>query len=78
MTVTLRDGRQVSNSSEEWRHECEARSVVAMPTREARRKHLELVAQLRGPTARERLEVTARELWEELRAVAALQATGPS
>lgn len=28
--VTLIDGREVSSSSEEWRHECEARYLLSM------------------------------------------------
>ena len=36
-TVTLADGRQVSSWSEDWRHECEARFILAMPTLRKRR-----------------------------------------
>lgn len=38
--VTLIDGRQVSNYSEEWRHECEARAILAIPGIRWRRAHL--------------------------------------
>lgn len=38
--VTLVDGSQVSNYSEDWRHECEARAVLAMPTLRQRRAYL--------------------------------------
>lgn len=35
--VTLHDGRQVSNYSEAWRHECEAMHILNMPTLAERR-----------------------------------------
>ena len=38
--VTLLDGRQVSSWSEDWRHECEARAVLALPTLRQRRAYL--------------------------------------
>lgn len=38
--VTLIDGRQVDSSSEEWRHECEARAILAIPGIRWRRAHL--------------------------------------
>lgn len=67
--VTLMDGTPASSSSEAWRHECEARAVVGMPTREARRAHLDAVERLRGQKARQRLEETARALWDAERKV---------
>lgn len=39
-TVTLVDGRQVSNYSEDHRHECEARHILRLPTLAQRRAHL--------------------------------------
>lgn len=63
--VTLRNGQSVCSTSEAWRHECEARTVVQMPTREARRAHLDAVERLRGAKARQQLEETARALWAE-------------
>lgn len=51
-------------SSEAWRHHCEALTVVAMPTREARQAHLAAVEKHRGQQARERLEQSARAMWE--------------
>lgn len=73
-TVTLIDGRQVASDSEEWRHECEARTVIAMPTAAERRAYLrgtldergELgggVLQRRGPDAVKRLEATIKAIW---------------
>lgn len=73
--VTLHDGRQVPSDSEEWRHECEARHIIAMPTLEQRRQHLygrrdvttgELkggLLQKRGNDAVKRLEQTIRAIW---------------
>ncbi len=39
-TVTLVDGRQVSNYSDDWKIECEARSVLLMPSKQMRRDYL--------------------------------------
>lgn len=38
--VTLRTGKVVCSSCEAWRLECEARYVLAMPTKEARQAYL--------------------------------------
>ena len=38
--VALIDGRMVSNYSDEWRHECEARAILAMPGLRQRRAFL--------------------------------------
>lgn len=38
--MTLLDGRQVSSYSEEWRHECEARFILGLPSLAARRRLL--------------------------------------
>lgn len=38
--VTLVDGRQVCTWCEYWRHECEARAILNMPTLAQRRAHL--------------------------------------
>lgn len=72
--VTLHDGRQVMNDSEEWRAECEARTVIAMPTLAARRAYLRGtldergnlsggVLQRRGEDAVKRLEATIKAIW---------------
>lgn len=75
-TVTLIDGAQVDNASEEWRHECEARAVLAMPSKRARqdflygrydpnwKKERGGVLQIRGEAAVKRLEVTILAIWE--------------
>lgn len=67
--VTLVDGRQVSNYSEEYRHECEARAVLDMPTLAQRRaylygtlnkwnKYAGGISQRRGQDALKRMEDT--------------------
>lgn len=55
--VTLIDGREVSNYSEEWRAECEARTVCRMPNRFSRNEYMEKVKSRRGEEAH-------RVLWE--------------
>lgn len=75
-TVTLHDGTEVSNYSEEYRHECEARAILAMPSKRARqdflygrydpnwKKERGGVLQIRGEAAVKRLEETILALWE--------------
>lgn len=48
VSVTLRDGRIVSSSSEAWRLECEARTILK---RRDRKEYLEKVRQKRGVDA---------------------------
>lgn len=73
-TVTLHDGRLVTSDSEEWRHECEARAIMRLPSLSARRICLygELdergnrsggILQKRGQAAVTRLEKTIKALW---------------
>ena len=73
--VTLIDGRQVESNSEDWRHECEARAILNMPTLRARREHLygkpdrfgkdrDGIMQRRGVDEVKRLEQTMLKLWE--------------
>jgi acyl-CoA-binding protein len=85
--VTLIDGTVVCSSCEAWRFECEARAVLAMPSREARLEHLfgvfaqgsdgnvrcikKGIAQFRGQAAAEALQAKVLELWEARRARAA-------
>jgi hypothetical protein len=56
--VTLIDGREVCSCSEEWRHECEARWALALPSLAKRREHLDGVERNRGRAARDRLADT--------------------
>lgn len=78
-TVTLHDGTQVSNYSEEWRHECEARAVLAMPAKRQRQNFLwgsinqynraeGGVLQRRGEAETKRLEATILKLWKQRQA----------
>lgn len=79
--ATLIDGRVVCTWCEEWRHECEARAVLDMPTLKQRRAFLYGtpdsfdrmrggVAQLRGKDALKRLEATMLEIWNRRQQVA--------
>lgn len=73
--VTLVDGRQVPSDSEEWRLECEARAVLAMPNIEDRRNYLDGkpdpvrgfrrggVIRRRGQQHTDMLKEKIRELW---------------
>lgn len=74
--VTLHDGRQVSSYSEEWRHETEARAILAMPRKSQRQDFLYGalneygkarggVLQIRGEAAVKRLETTILAIWEK-------------
>lgn len=63
-SVTLVDGRQVDSSSEEWRHEAEARAIAKLPTLAERRAWLDDIERKRGKPAADRLRRTMRKLWE--------------
>jgi len=56
--VTLLDGRIVFSDAEAWRHECEARNLLKLPTLEARRAMLAAVELKRGTDAAEALRAT--------------------
>ncbi len=62
---TLHDGREVTADSEEWRHECEARAIAALPTLADRRAWLEGIEARRGKADADRLRETMRELWKQ-------------
>jgi hypothetical protein len=79
--VTLLDGTQVSNYSEEWRHECEARAILNMPHKGMRQDYLwgsldergkprGGVLQIRGEAEVRRLEATILSLWEKRKQLA--------
>lgn len=55
---TLHTGETVASDSEAWRHECEAATVLAMPTLQQRRDYLAAVEKRRGIKAREALQNT--------------------
>lgn len=67
--VELHDGRRVSNYSEEWRAECEARAVLRMPTKMHRRGYLLRVKEKRGQAAANALERHVMKLWEAEREI---------
>lgn len=54
-TARLLDGREVASDSEEWRHECEARAIAALPSLAERRSHLEGIEKRRGKDAADAL-----------------------
>lgn len=59
--VTLLDGRQVWNDSDDWRHESEAREIAAWP-HELRDAHLMTIERSRGADAAARLRKTIEEV----------------
>lgn len=57
----------MDRTSEEYRHQCEVRTIIRERLQKGRdwaRGHLELVEKHRGPAARARLEADIREQWE--------------
>lgn len=78
--VTLIDGREVSNYSEEWRFECEARTVCKMtgyvhidpnngrrtpiPARSVRNKYMHNVGERRGVEYERRLRDMVFHIWD--------------
>lgn len=67
-TVTLADGRQVLSDSPEWRHECEARTILDMPNKQVRLELLDKIEKRRGANARRELEQSIMTLWHARRA----------
>ncbi|WP_036041574.1 DUF7696 family protein [Bradyrhizobium yuanmingense] len=79
-TVTLIDGRQVANDSEEWRAECEARAVCKMggyyfvdPKTErrtwisansVRQQYVMRVADKRGQQPADELKAAVLRIWD--------------
>lgn len=61
--VKLHDGTTVCSSCEGWRHECEARAIMALPGTSQRREWLEQIGTKRGMPAREALQNTIKALW---------------
>ncbi|MCR4299730.1 MAG: hypothetical protein NUV75_13460 [Gallionella sp.] len=62
--VTLRDGRVVCSSCEDWRLETEARMVVKMEGKAARAEYLQGVEKQRGKAAGDLLRDEVREQWK--------------
>lgn len=61
--VALADGTQVSNYSEAWRIECEARSVLRIRTLEARQDRLRLIEKKRGKRAADQIKDAMLAVW---------------
>lgn len=68
--VTLHDGKVVSNYSEEWRLECEARSILAMPGVWRRQNFLALIEKKRGAKVADTLKARMLAIWELEKAAA--------
>jgi len=51
--------------TEEWRHACEIRMVLAMPTRERRAAYLVLIERHRGRAAADRMKQELMRAWNE-------------
>lgn len=64
MNVTLHTGEIVDSYSEEWRLECEARSVLAMPTIERRRAYLDGIRKFRGEDGHKYLADRVLAIWK--------------
>ncbi|AWM87354.1 hypothetical protein [Microvirga sp. 17 mud 1-3] len=65
-TVTLQvSGEAVCAWCEQYRHECEARHVMARRTLAERREYLAGVEKHRGAAERQRLEKTIMALWKQ-------------
>lgn len=62
--VILVTGEQVPSDSPKWQHECLARHIIDMPSREQREKFLANVAKRHGDEAKRELIKTIRQLWE--------------
>lgn len=63
--VTLVDGREVDSASPEWRHECEARLIAALPTLDKRRAWLDGLVAKRGEAEVQRLRETVAAIWNK-------------
>jgi len=61
--VTLHTGAVVCSSCEAWRHETEARAIMALPSTRERRAWLDGIEHKRGKPAREALQKTIGLLW---------------
>ena len=76
-TVTLIDGRPVPSDSDEWRMECLARVLLALPLDE-RRAWLGAVEKRRGETAANRLRAAMTALHQAKKRAAAQPQSDPT
>lgn len=63
-TVTLATGSTCCTWCEPHRQECEARDILAMPTRNGRQARIARVGVVRTPEAEKSLRVVVMKLWE--------------
>lgn len=62
-------GEEVDTWSEAYRHECECRFVLQMPTREARKQYLLDITKRRGTASVAKIEADATTLyWKRVHA----------
>ena len=64
MNVNLIDGTEVASDSEAWRHECEVRAILALPTLADRRAWLEKLEAKRGKKEADKLRKKMGEIWD--------------
>jgi len=64
-TAKLHDGRIVSTYSEDWRHECEAQSILKQPMPTLRRMMLNDIEKYRGKQTADALRKTVSTLFEQ-------------
>ena len=62
--VRLVDGTIVCSTCEAWRHECEARAILRLPSLNERRAWLDALEKKRGKEARDALQVTMGAIWQ--------------
>lgn len=60
---TESNGHHVDSSSEAWRHECEARYIANLPSREARLAYIEGVSKRRSEAAGQALQALATTIY---------------
>ena len=61
----LHDGTEVSSYSEAWRHECEARWILSLPSLDDRRAWLASLEKKRCKPHVDQLKATMRNLWAQ-------------
>lgn len=66
--VALADGTPVSSYSEEWRRECEARSILRLPSLFDRKQRLKALEKTRGKPAVDQLRESMMAVWKAAQA----------
>lgn len=57
----------MSNTSEQYRHDCEARLVAALPDNDSRKRYLDAVAAKRGRHGKEVADRLRSSAWQIMR-----------